>query len=282
MSTIVILGAGELGGSLAHRVARADIVRRVTIVDDAAAVARGKALDIQQAAPIEGFSTRLSGTADLGAVIGACAVVLADREGAPDDEWRDDNGLALVARVNALNNSAMLLCAGGRQTTVVERGVSELGLLRSRLFGSAPEALRSAIAGLVALEARCAPGDVSLCLQGRPPDDVVVPWDSASLGGRGVAAVLSPHILLRLQARVRQLWPPGPSTLSSAATRTLRAAFERSPRGVACLVALERGEGLTGRGAIAQVQLNSGGIVRLLPSDLTPREQVRLDVALGR
>ncbi len=282
MSTIVIFGAGDLGASLAHRLARADIVGRVTIVDDAVAVAQGKALDIQQAAPVERFSTRVSATSDVAAVIGASAVVIADRFGARSEEWCNDEGLALVGRVDKLNGTAFVLCAGARQTTMVERGVAELGLPRARLFASAPEALRGAIVGLVALEAGSVPAEISLCLQGRPPGDVIVPWEAASIGGRAATSVLSPHVLLRLETRIRQLWPPGPLTLSSAATRMIGAAFERSSRNVAALVSLERAEGMHGRGAIAHVQLDARGIARVLAQNLTPRDQVRLDVTIGR
>ncbi len=66
------------------------------LVDDAADVARGLALDIRQAGPIAGSSTAVEGTGDTGAVVGAGVVVVADRHGA--GEWRGDDGLALVAR----------------------------------------------------------------------------------------------------------------------------------------------------------------------------------------
>ena len=57
MSTVCIIGAGELGGACAHALARSERVRRVIILDDAAGVAAGKALDIQQAGAIDGSHT---------------------------------------------------------------------------------------------------------------------------------------------------------------------------------------------------------------------------------
>ncbi len=76
------------------------------------------------------------------------------------------------------------MCAGAGQSQLVERGVNELGVSRMRLFGSAPEALRSAITAIVALEAGAAPADISLSVLGRPPQQIIVPWDEAAIAGR--------------------------------------------------------------------------------------------------
>src|SRR5436189_53970 len=65
MRTVAIIGAGELGGATAHALARSNLVRSITLIDDARRVAAGKALDIAQAAPVEGFATQLSGATDV-------------------------------------------------------------------------------------------------------------------------------------------------------------------------------------------------------------------------
>ncbi len=57
MRSIVILGAGELGGALARQLAAADVAAQITLIDSAGSVAAGKALDILQAAPVDGYST---------------------------------------------------------------------------------------------------------------------------------------------------------------------------------------------------------------------------------
>ncbi len=72
MTTVCILGAGELGGSVAHALARGERVRRVRLIDEAGTIAAGKALDIQQAGAVEGFHTVVEGTNDLTRVTG-CA-----------------------------------------------------------------------------------------------------------------------------------------------------------------------------------------------------------------
>ena len=60
MPDVAILGAGSLGGTLAHALAARGRVRDVCLIDAGGRVAEGKALDITQAAPIEGFSTRVT------------------------------------------------------------------------------------------------------------------------------------------------------------------------------------------------------------------------------
>ena len=67
------------GGSLAHVLARREIVRRIQLIDPAGQVAAGKALDIMQAGPIEGFSTPVAGSTDIMRAAAGALVVVADR-----------------------------------------------------------------------------------------------------------------------------------------------------------------------------------------------------------
>lgn len=75
VSKITVLGAGNIGGSLAQRLAEAEVAREVALIDIIDGLPQGKALDIQESAPILGFSTRVSGTTDLSAIRGSDIVV---------------------------------------------------------------------------------------------------------------------------------------------------------------------------------------------------------------
>ncbi len=123
----MILGAGEIGGALARQLAAIDVVNRIVIVDDLANVAAGKALDVAQSAPVDGYHTVLAGTADVAAVVGAAVVLVADLAASPATEWKDEAGLALIKRIAGLNQRAPIICAGAAQASLVERGVNELG-----------------------------------------------------------------------------------------------------------------------------------------------------------
>jgi malate dehydrogenase len=277
----VILGAGELGGAVARQLAVSDTAGRIVLVDDSGSVAAGKALDILQASPVEASSAAISGTTDVSAVVGASLIVVADRHGPSSEEWQEEAGLALIRRVASLNETAPILCAGACQASLIERGVADLGLPRRRLFGSAPEALRSAVTAVTALEAGCAPRDIMLMVLGRPPQLTIVPWEEASIAGSSATSVLTPPALSRLDQRLPRLWPPGPMTLAGAATRVARAALTRSPQTVAVFVALLQGEGHAGRAAALPVQLDPAGIARLVAPSVSARDRVRLEVALG-
>jgi len=243
-------------------------------------VAAGKALDVAQSAPVDGYHTAMFGSADVAAVVGAEVVILADLAGHPAVEWKDEAGLALIRRVAGLNQRAPFVCAGAAQSSVIERGVNELGISRMRLFGSAPEALRSAVMAIVALEANASPSDISLSVLGRPPQNVIVPWDEAAIAGRSATAVLSAAQLARLDARIARLWPPGPYALGSAAARLVRTALTRTPRIHAATVAVNRDEGSPGRSAMMPITLMPSGIATLVAPALSSRDRVRFETAM--
>lgn len=280
MSTVVILGAGEIGGALARQLAATDLVSRIVLVDDLGTIAAGKALDVAQSGPVDRYHTVMSGTSDVAVVVGAAVVVIADQAGQPGGEWQDEAGLALLKRVTGLNQVAPFLCAGAAQGGLIERGVSEAGMARTRLFGTAAEALRSAVTAITALEANAAPSDISLAVLGRPPQQVIVPWDEGAIGGRSIPTVLSAAQLARLDARVARLWPPGPYALASAATRMIRTALTRGPRLHMAIVAVTREEGTPGRSAIMPVTLQPSGLASIVAPALSSRDRVRYETSL--
>jgi len=58
---ITLIGAGQIGGTLAHLIALKEL-GDVVLFDVAAGIAKGKALDIAQSSPVDGFNIDLSGT----------------------------------------------------------------------------------------------------------------------------------------------------------------------------------------------------------------------------
>ena len=58
---ITLIGAGQIGGTLAHLIALKEL-GDVVLFDVASGVAKGKALDIAQSSPVNGFNTKLIGT----------------------------------------------------------------------------------------------------------------------------------------------------------------------------------------------------------------------------
>ncbi len=58
---ITLIGAGQIGGTLAHLIALKELAD-VVLFDVAEGIAKGKALDIAQSSPVSGFNVNLSGT----------------------------------------------------------------------------------------------------------------------------------------------------------------------------------------------------------------------------
>jgi malate dehydrogenase len=216
MHDVAIIGAGELGGLLAHVLARRDATAQIRLIDEMGRVAAGKALDITQSAPIEQFATRVSGSTDVSTAAGSSIIVLADRFNA--GEWQGEDGLALLKRLTQLTSGAVLLGAGTSCRELIERGARELHIPRARLLGSAPEALAAAMRAIVALETNGSPQDVSLSIAGVPPSQMVVAWDDVTIGGFAATRVLDEPSRRRLVARLPALWPPGPYALAAAAS----------------------------------------------------------------
>jgi malate/lactate dehydrogenase len=277
MQDVAILGAGDLGGSLAHVLARRDLVSRIRLIDTSGQAASGKALDIMQAAAIGGSATTVVGSPDVSTVAGAQVMVVADRMGGA--EWQGDEGLELLRQISRLARASIVVCAGAGQRDLVERGVRELGFRRDRLFGSAPEALASALRALVALEANGSSKDVALAVFGVPPAQAVVAWDDATIGGIAATRLLDEPTRRRLASRVALVWPPGPYALATAAAAAVSALAGRSRRRLSCFVAPDDGQGRRDRACALPVKLDARGITDVQMPPLGASAQVALDNA---
>ena len=62
MTKISLIGAGQIGGTLAHLIGTKELVNEVVLFDVASGIAKGKALDIAQSSSVDGFKVRFSGT----------------------------------------------------------------------------------------------------------------------------------------------------------------------------------------------------------------------------
>jgi malate dehydrogenase len=277
MPFIAIVGAGALGGALAQRLAARGRVDEVRLIDDHGNVARGKALDIQQSAPVDGFTTKVSGTDALEGAAGAGAIVVAD-SAAGDVEHGGEAGLSLVRRLGKLDSNAPLVFAGTTHRPLMARAATELHLERTRLIGAAPLALESAVRARVALEADGAGTDVQVPIVGVPPHGAVIAWEAAVAFGQPIAAVISPHRLAAISAQVPVLWAMGPLALASAAARVGEAVALGSRRRFSCFCCVVDGP-LRGAVVAMPCELGRRGVHRILPPTLTRQEQTLLDNA---
>ena len=72
---IALIGAGMIGGTLAHLAAKKEL-GDVVLFDIAEGMPQGKALDISQCGPVEGFDAKLTGTNDYADIAGADVIIV--------------------------------------------------------------------------------------------------------------------------------------------------------------------------------------------------------------
>ena len=280
MQTVAIIGAGDIGAATARALAQLQCAGEIRLIDRNGAVAAGKALDIQQAGPIEGFDVRLSGSSDIMAALGAAVVVVADPV-AGESEWRGEGALELVRRLADAVPDAPLTFAGPGHRELVTQAHRELRVDRRRLIGSAPGALVTAARAMVAVAAGCSADDVALAVVG-VPGSWIFAWSECTVAGSPIAASVAPRAMAQMNRHAQASWPPGPYALGSAAARTVAGILASSRRRFHVFTVLD-GE-YDGRGIVAALPatLSRSGIHALWPPALSTHERVTLDTALSR
>jgi hypothetical protein len=271
MHTVAILGAGALGGALARTLADGNAVSRVVLIDELSEVARGKALDIRQAGPVEAYDTAVEGTDRIDGVGEADAIVIADRH--REGDWSGDAALQMLARVAHLSSRAPVVLAGAGHHALMTLAVGELKLPATRFVGSAPVAAGAAARALAAPWLEASPVDLAIPILGLPPAWVLA-WDRLTSAGGPVD--MPPHAAARVEQTLASSWPPGPYSLASAAATVVRAMLSASRRRHCCFAATPFG-GIRPVVFAAPVALSPSGIVSVAVPELSPRQRVALE-----
>ncbi len=270
MSTIAILGAGPIGAGIAHTLARRSRVRDIRLIDAATSVAAGKALDIRQTGPVEGYDTRLSGIADPLAAVGANVIVIADTHA--NGEWEGDAGLALIRQLVAAGASGPFVFAGTKQTWLIEAVVRELDVSPDRVVGTAAAAMVTAARGLAALEINGSGVDVSLTVAGRPPA-LTVAWSSATAGGSFLTDRIPAHRLLAISQQLKVLGPAGPNAIATATAPVIEGLISGTRRDTPGVTVLAGEFELRGVACLLPLTLGNGRILSRIVPSLSPVER---------
>lgn len=276
---LAIAGAGDIAGALAQRAASRARFREVRLIDGAGTAAAGKALDIRQAGPVDGYDTRVTGHAGFDAASGASVVAIADRPGG--GEWEGDAGIAMLSSLLPLIGDAPIVFAGARQVWLMEAAHRELKVPAWRMAGSAPIALEGALRALAAVAMDRSATDINLRAYGRPPERTVIAWEAAVCGGAPLQDVLPPHERMAIADRAKGLWPPGPTALAAAAARVAEAFAFGSRREYTCFVLADRERLPRHTAAAMPVDIARGRVVNVRRPALSSREQVAFDTAIG-
>jgi malate dehydrogenase len=279
VKTVAILGAGDLAATLARRIAEAELARCVVLVDPNEGRAKGKALDIAQSGPVEGFDARVEATASLEAVVAPDVVVIADPDDLADAVLLSTRGAERVAGWLPALGKATLLVAGPHPSPLIEAAVGK-GFPRDRVLGSAPVAAAAALRRRLSAELQVEPREIAVTVMGLPPSQLVVPQAAVTVAGVPVEK-LSASAYRRALASLNGR-PPGPVALAAAAVRLLQA-LDRSRATVLPVMAYLDGEYGHRRVALAvPARLRSGRIEAVVEVALDPVDRVAFDNAADR
>jgi malate dehydrogenase len=276
LRSIAVLGAGDLAATVVRRIAEQELARRIVLVDVDESRARGKALDIAQSGPVEGFDVQIEAASSLTAAGAFDTLVVTDPA-----ELATPPGRARVLgeSLAAVMGKRPLVVAAPAASAVIEAAVRK-GMSREAVVGSAPVAYVSALRRRLATELQVEPRAVSALVLGLPPDPMVTPRESACVGGVPVDR-LSPVALRRAAAGLAGR-TPGPVALAAAAALVLRALGGSRPSMLSVLVQLQGEYGHRGAALAVPARLAAGRVESVVEVALEPVDRVAFDTAAQR
>ena len=277
MSSAAILGAGPIGSAIAHRLAGRARIGDIRLIDEAGAIAAGKALDIRQAGPVDGYDTAIAGATDLLSAAGADVIVFADP--VADGEWEGERGLALVQRLVRAGTSATFVFAGPKQTSLMEAAAREGRVPNDRLIGTAAATLPHTVSALLHVETGLSGAVVGVA--GRPPSFVVA-WSIATIAGRLVTEVVPAHRLLSISQSLGKLWPPGPQAIAAPTAAVVEGLIAGARLPVTASVIADGEFGARGISALMPIELGNKRILRRALPTQSPQERTETTSVLSR
>ena len=211
MKKITIIGAGRVGESTAHNLAKHETCREVVLIDVKEGVPQGTALDIQESAPIYDFDTKLSGSNDLAAMADSNMVVITagvprkpgmSRSDVLDTNLAVVNGIVDAVIMHAPN--AMLLMVSNPVDVLTYAAWKRSGFPRQRIFGMAGVLDSARMASFVAMETGFSVKDISAMVLGGHGDTMVPMTRFTCINGIAIEHFLSKEKIDKIVARTRQ------------------------------------------------------------------------------
>lgn len=295
VSKIVVLGAGNVGGTLAQRLAEADLAREVVLVDIVEGLPQGKALDIQESAPILGFSTKVTGTTSLEGLRGADIVVetagLARKPGMSRSDLLEKN--AAIVRGHALavkeHAPAAVVVVVTNPVDVMTYHFREVcGFPGARVLGESGTLDTARFRTFVALELGVAARDVTGFVLGTHGDTMVPLLSLTNVSGVPLSQLVPAPRLAQIVERTKkgggeivELLKMGSAFYApSAAQAEMVAAIARDERRLLPVTAHLDGEfGLRGLCIGVPVVLGRGGVEKVVEVPLAPAERAAFDAS---
>lgn len=181
MDKITVIGAGNVGATVANVVAQKDLVKEVVILDIKEGIAEGKALDIWQTSSIQHFNTRVTGvTNDYSATKGSGIIVITS--GLPrkpgmsrDDLIKINAGIVKEVTEKAIKHSpdAIIIVVSNPLDVMTYTAYKTANKSSNKVFGMAGILDTGRYRAFLANALNISPNDISALLLGGHGDTMV-------------------------------------------------------------------------------------------------------------
>jgi malate dehydrogenase len=207
---ISIIGAGFVGATAAHWAAEKEL-GDVVLVDIIEGLPQGKALDLFEASPVEGFDARVVGTNSFEETQGSDVVVITSgiprKPGMSREELLDTNKKiveSVVAQVVAKSPSAILILVTNPLDTMTYLAFKRSGLPRNRVMGMAGILDTARYKSFIAMELNVSVEDIQALLLGGHGDEMVPLPRYTTVSGIPLSQLLSKEKIDRIVDRTRK------------------------------------------------------------------------------
>ena len=284
---VSIIGSGFVGSTTAHWIAARELAD-VVLVDIVEGIPQGKALDLQEAAPIEGFDLRITGTNDYADTAGSNVLVITSGAPRKPGMSRDDlikvNANITKACVEAAvphSPDAILLLVNNPLDAMTYQAKLASGFPKHRVVGQAGVLDSARYRTFIAQEAGVSVEDVQAMLMGGHGDEMVPLPRFTTIAGIPVTEFISQDRLDAIVQRARvgggeivNLLKTGSAYYAPAAavTQMVEAIVRDKKRVIPCAAYLEGEYGLNDIYFGVPIVLGAGGVEKIIELPLDEAE----------
>jgi malate dehydrogenase len=291
---ISVVGAGNVGGTTAQRLAEKDRYD-VVLVDIVKGVPQGKALDISQAGPVCGYNSRVVGTNGYEETVGSSIAVITSgmprKPGMSRDELLATNAKIVKSVVTELVSRSpeviLILVTNPLDAMVhVARTVSRLP--KSRIIGMAGVLDSARMRSFIAAELNVPVTEVQAMVLGGHGDTMVPLPRYTTVKGRPVSELMSKEKLDAIVKRTRDggaeivgLLKTGSAFYapSASAVAMVEAIHKDEKHVMPCAVLCEGEYGLRNVIVGVPVKIGRGGAEQIMEYELTSDERSALETS---
>ena len=288
---VTVVGAGNVGATTAQRIAEAELAD-VVMVDVAADLATGKALDMMEAAPVLGFNAKISGGGDYGPTEGSHVTVvtagLARKPGMSRDDLLAKNQEIVgevVRQVVQRSPDTILILVTNPLDAMCEVARRVSGFPRERVFGMAGVLDAARMRYFIASELNVSVEDVDAFVLGGHGDTMVPMPRYATVNGIPLPQLLSADRIEAINDRTRKggieivnYYKQGSAYYApSAAVYDMVAAILHDKKKILpCAVLLNGEYGLNDLFVGVPARLGRGGMEQVIELELSAEEKAAL------